>query len=120
HGSSCQVPDAMSPRRYGRRRTELPGNCLNCGFVLRTLAAIVVAAGLACAAAPAAEQTHAIPFGVTVAGLHVGGESAEPARAAIEAAFMRPLTMVYDGRTTTIDPTQVGATIDVNAAVASA
>jgi lipoprotein-anchoring transpeptidase ErfK/SrfK len=88
--------------------------------VLRTLAAIVVAAGLACAAAPAAEQTHAIPFGVTVAGLHVGGESAEPARAAIEAAFMRPVTVVHDGKTTTIDPTQAGAKIDVNAAVSSA
>jgi lipoprotein-anchoring transpeptidase ErfK/SrfK len=88
--------------------------------VLRTLAAIVAAAGLACAAAPAAEQTRAIPFGVTVAGLPVGGRSAEPARAAIEAAFKRPVRVAYAGRQTTIDPAQVGARIDVNAAVGSA
>lgn len=88
--------------------------------MLRTLAAIVAAAGLACAAAPAADETHAVPFGVTVAGLHVGGLSAEPARATIETAFMRPVTVAYDNRQTTIDPGQVGAKFDVNAAVASA
>jgi Putative peptidoglycan binding domain. len=55
-----------------------------------------------------------------VAGLHVGGKSAEPARAAIEAAFMRPVTVAYDGRQTPIRLSQVGAKIDVNAAVGSA
>jgi lipoprotein-anchoring transpeptidase ErfK/SrfK len=88
--------------------------------MLRTLAAIVAAAGLACAATPAAEQTATIPLGVTVAGLHVGGLSAEPARSLIETAFRRPLT-VADGSThTTIDPAKVGAAVDVNAAVSSA
>jgi lipoprotein-anchoring transpeptidase ErfK/SrfK len=88
--------------------------------VLRTLAAIVAAAGLACAAAPAAERTHTIPADVTVAGLRVGGLSAEPARATIDAAFQRPVTIVFQGRRTTIDPAEVGAAIDVNAAVGSA
>ena len=44
--------------------------------------AIVAAAGLACAAAPASEPTALIPDGVTVAGVQVGGLSAEPARTA--------------------------------------
>ncbi len=88
--------------------------------MLRTLVAIVAAAGLACAAAPASERTHTIPAGVTVAGLHVGGLSAEPARAAIEAALLRPVTIAYDGRETAIDPAEVGATVDVDAAVGSA
>ena len=49
--------------------------------VLRTLAALIFAAGLACAQAPASEPTPLVPPGVTVAGLRVGGLSAEPARA---------------------------------------
>ncbi len=89
-------------------------------LVLRTLAAIVAAAGLACAAAPASERTHTIAPGVTVAGVHVGGLSAEPARAAVDAAFARPVTIAYDTLQTTIDPAQIGTAIDVDAAVSSA
>ena len=88
--------------------------------MLRTLAAIVAAAGLACAAAPAAEQTHTIAPASPSPALHVGGLSAEPARAAVDAAFARPVTIAYDTRQTTIDPAQVGAAIDVDAAVGSA
>ena len=61
-----------------------------------------------------------IPAGVTVAGLQVGGLSAEPARAAIDAAFMRPVTIAYDTRQTIIDPDQIGASVGVDAAVSSA
>jgi len=88
--------------------------------MLRTLAAIIGAAGLACTAAPAAERTHTIPLGVTVGGLHVGGLSAEPARAAIEAAYTRRITVVYGNRATVIDPRALAAKVDVDAAVASA
>ena len=88
--------------------------------MLRTLAAIVATAGLACAAAPASERTHTIPPGVTVAGLQVGGLSAEPARAAIDAAFARPVTIAYDSGETLVQPAQIGAGIDVNGAVGSA
>ncbi len=88
--------------------------------MLRTLVAIAAAAGLACAAAPASERTHTIPAGVTVAGLHVSGLSAEPARAALEAAFLRPVTIAYRGRQTSIDPAEVGARVDVDSAVGSA
>ena len=95
-------------------------SALNWRLVLRTLAALVAAAGLACAAAPASERTHTIASGVSVAGVSVGGLSAEPARAAIEAALRKPATLSYDTRKTTIEPAEVGAATDVNAAVASA
>ncbi len=88
--------------------------------MLRTFAALVAAAGLACAAAPASERTATIPPGVTVAGVPVAGLSAEPARAAIDAAFSRPVTIAYDNRQTIVDPAQVGARIDADAAVGSA
>jgi lipoprotein-anchoring transpeptidase ErfK/SrfK len=88
--------------------------------VLRTLAAIVAAAGLACAAAPASERTPTIPAGVEVAGLHLGGLSAEPARARLDAAFARPVTVVYHGRATAIDPASLAAKVNVDAAVSSA
>ena len=88
--------------------------------MLRTLAAIVAVAGLACAAAPASERTHTVPPGVTVAGLQVGGLSAEPARATIDAALRQPLTIAYEGGQTVVDPAQVGAKVDVDAAVGSA
>ena len=59
--------------------------------MLRTIAALALAAGLACAAAPASQPTSVIPAGVSVAGIRVGSLSAEPARARIEAALSRPL-----------------------------
>jgi lipoprotein-anchoring transpeptidase ErfK/SrfK len=93
---------------------------LNLAPVLRTLAALILAAGLACAQAPASQRTHLVPVGVSVAGVRVGGLSAEPARARVEAAFARPITVVYHGKATRISPRAVGANVDVNAAVSSA
>jgi lipoprotein-anchoring transpeptidase ErfK/SrfK len=61
-----------------------------------------------------------VPLGVTVSGIAVGGLTAEPARAKIQASFLRPIRVVYRGRTTTIDPARAGARVDVNAAVSSA
>jgi lipoprotein-anchoring transpeptidase ErfK/SrfK len=88
--------------------------------LLRTVAALVAAAGLACAAAPASTPTHVVPHGVSVAGIAVGGLSAEPARAKVDAAFSRPVTIVYRGSSTTIDPAKTGAHVDVDAAVSAA
>ena len=88
--------------------------------MLRTLVALILSAGLACAQAPASERTHLVPGGVTVSGLRIGGLSAEPARARVEAAFARPITLVYRGKPTTISPRAVGASADVTAAVSSA
>jgi hypothetical protein len=88
--------------------------------VLRSLAALVLAAGLACAAAPAAAPTRLIPAGVSVSGIRVGGLSAEPARVRIETAFARPVRIAYKGKMIRIAPRQVAAAINVDAAVSSA
>jgi lipoprotein-anchoring transpeptidase ErfK/SrfK len=85
--------------------------------VVKTLAALLAAAGLACAAAPASTPTPAVPHGVTAAGVVVGGLSAEPARAALEAAFARPLRVAGGG---TIDPARLGLRVDVQSAVSAA
>jgi lipoprotein-anchoring transpeptidase ErfK/SrfK len=88
--------------------------------VLRTLAALVLAAGLACTATPAAAPTRVIPAGVSVGGVHVGGLSAEPARLRVEAAFARPISVVYRGKVLRLRPRQVGAAVGVDSAVSSA
>jgi lipoprotein-anchoring transpeptidase ErfK/SrfK len=88
--------------------------------VLRTLAALCAAAGLACAAAPASTPTRAVPDRVSVAGIRVGGLTSEPVRSRLGAAFLRPLHLVYRGQTTSIDPARLGARVDVDAAVSSA
>jgi lipoprotein-anchoring transpeptidase ErfK/SrfK len=93
---------------------------LNFAPVLRIAAALVVAAGLACAAAPASTPTRTIAGGVTVAGVRVGGLTAEPARRRIEASFLRPLRIVTPRGVTPVDPARAGAVVDVDAAVASA
>ena len=88
--------------------------------MLKTIAALFVAAGLACAAAPAAAPTRVIPGGVSVGGVRVGGLSAEPARARVEAAFARPVVVVYRGKPTRVSPRQLGVGLSIEAAVSSA
>ena len=88
--------------------------------MIRTLAAFVAVAGLACAATPAAEPTRLIPPDVAVAGVHVGGLNAERARTKIEAALAQPVAVVRGGETTWVDPTEVDARTDVTSAVSSA
>lgn len=88
--------------------------------MLRTLAALVLAAGLACAATPAAAPTPLIPQGVSVGGLPVGGLSAEPARLRVEAAFARPISIAYRGQVLQVAPREVGAATSIDAAVGSA
>ena len=77
--------------------------------VLRTLALTVVAAGLACAAAPASSPTRTIPAGVSVGGIAVGGLSSEPARTRVQGAFERAVRVVYRGKTTLLTPRALGA-----------
>jgi lipoprotein-anchoring transpeptidase ErfK/SrfK len=88
--------------------------------VLRTLLALVVTAGLACAAAPASTPTRTVPAGVSVAGVRVGGLMAEPARARIEQAFSRSIRVTYHHRNIWITPETLGAGLSVEAAVTSA
>jgi lipoprotein-anchoring transpeptidase ErfK/SrfK len=80
----------------------------------------MLAAGLACAAAPAAAPTRLIPPGVTVAGIRVGGLSSEPARLRVERAFTRPVLVSYKHKTLRISTRQVAAAIGVDTAVSSA
>ena len=88
--------------------------------MLRTLVALLAAAGLACATAPASTPSRVVPAGVEVAGVRVGGLTAEPARTALEDALSRPVAIEFRGKTTTIDPRRAGAVVDVDAAVSSA
>jgi lipoprotein-anchoring transpeptidase ErfK/SrfK len=88
--------------------------------VLRTLLALIAAAGLACAAAPASTPTRTVPVGVSVAGVRVGGLSAEPARARIEQAFSRSIRVTYHHKNIWVTPESLGAGLSVNAAVTSA
>jgi lipoprotein-anchoring transpeptidase ErfK/SrfK len=88
--------------------------------VLRTLAAIAAAAGVACAAAPASTPTPLIAPGVSVSGARVGGLSAEPARGRVERAFVRALTVSAPGRPVRVSPGQLGASSSIDAAVSSA
>jgi lipoprotein-anchoring transpeptidase ErfK/SrfK len=88
--------------------------------LLKTLVAVIAAAGLACAAAPASTPTRTIPAGVTVGGVRIGGLSSEPARSRIEAAFSRPIRVNYAGASHRIPPSALGAGSSVDAAVTSA
>ena len=87
---------------------------------LRTFAAVVAAAGLACAAAPASTPTPLIAPGVSVSGVHIGGLSSEPARARIEQAFSRPVAIRASDRVVSVSPGQVGARSSIDAAVTAA
>jgi len=88
--------------------------------LLRTFAAIVAAAGLACAAAPASTPTPLIAPGVSVSGVRIGGLSAEPARARVERAFSKPVTIRASHGVVRVSPDQVGARSSIDAAVTSA
>jgi lipoprotein-anchoring transpeptidase ErfK/SrfK len=93
----------------------------NCApVVLRSAAAVFLAAGLACANTPAAKQTPPIARGVSVLGVRVGGLTSEPARARIESAFARPITILYHGERLTVSPRRFGAGAGVDDAVTSA
>ena len=76
--------------------------------MIRTIVALLVAAGLACAAAPAAQRGRAVAPGVHVGAVAVGGLLAVPARERIAGAIDTPLAR------------SVGARLDVNAAVGAA
>jgi len=84
--------------------------------MFRTIVALLVAAGLACAAAPAAQRALAIAPGVHVGAVDVGGLLAVPARQRIESQFAAPLNV----RSVRILPRSLGAHIDAYAAVGAA
>jgi lipoprotein-anchoring transpeptidase ErfK/SrfK len=61
-----------------------------------------------------------IPDGVTIAGVSVGGLTADEARVAVRAFFARPVTFTFRGRTRTTTPWWVGASAGVGSAIANA
>jgi lipoprotein-anchoring transpeptidase ErfK/SrfK len=72
------------------------------------------------AAAVGADPPAAVPAGVTIAGVPVGGLAPTDATAAVTAAFTQPLRIQY-GRTRILAaPDVLGASADVNGAVAKA
>jgi len=87
---------------------------------MRTFVALVVAAGLACATAPAAQRAHAIARGVTVAGVQVGGLLSEPARSRIHSHVARSIAIAVGHKRLTITPRRLGAASNVNVAVTAA
>ena len=80
----------------------------------------MIAAGLAATSTPASTPTRTVPQGVSIAGVRVGGLSAEPARARIETAFARSIRVTYQGKNIWISPESLGAGLSVSAAVSSA
>jgi lipoprotein-anchoring transpeptidase ErfK/SrfK len=93
---------------------------LNSSTVIRVAAAVAISAGIACAAAPAAEELQAIAPGVTVLGARVGGLTAQPARHRIGVAYTRPIKIVYRGETMVVSPAALGTKAGVDRAVRSA
>jgi lipoprotein-anchoring transpeptidase ErfK/SrfK len=85
--------------------------------VIRTAVAALAAAGIACAAAPAAEKLQTIAPGVTVFRLHLAGLTLDPARHRIEHAFERPITIVDRGKILTVSPAKLGARASVGHAM---
>jgi lipoprotein-anchoring transpeptidase ErfK/SrfK len=88
--------------------------------VVRTFAALLAAAAVACAVAPAAEELQAILPGVTLLGADLGGLTSQPARDRIEAVAGRPLSVRYRGETIVVSPSALGARPDLDRAVVSA
>jgi lipoprotein-anchoring transpeptidase ErfK/SrfK len=70
------------------------------------LVAVIGAAGVVLYAGPALASTskHAVPSGVRVAGIRVGGLTPAKATSAVGDAFRKPLTVVVDGRKIQLHP----------------
>ncbi len=78
----------------------------------------VVLAGIASgAAAPSAKRPATVPPGVSIGGVRVGGINSEQARAAISWWYNRPLRFAFDGKSWTLRPAALGASVDVDSSV---
>jgi lipoprotein-anchoring transpeptidase ErfK/SrfK len=88
--------------------------------VVRIVVAAVASAGIACTAAPAAEQLQLIAPGVRVFHMRVGGLTLEPARQRVQAVFSRPISILYRGEEIQVSPKSFAATAGVDRALRSA
>lgn len=66
------------------------------------------------------QARDALPFGMTIAGLDVGGHSAEQAAAVLEARYLGPLILEAAGQTVELDPQTVQFQLDIPAMLAEA
>jgi lipoprotein-anchoring transpeptidase ErfK/SrfK len=85
--------------------------------VLRIAVASLLAAGIACTAAPAAEQLQLIAPGVRVLDMRVGGMMLDPARMRLQTALSRPISIVYRGEELTVSPSALGMEASVDRAL---
>jgi hypothetical protein len=93
---------------------------LNSEFVLRTTLAFLVAAGIACTAAPASQQLPVIAPGVRIFGTPVGGLTLDPARIRLQAVLGRPIAISYQGEVLTTSPVELGAGARIEGVLARA
>ncbi len=92
----------------------------NSAPVRMTIAALLAAAGLACAGAPAAEQLQAISPGVSVLGVPVGGLTVQRADRSVATRFSRPIVIAAGSHRYSVTPLALGAHARVHAAVRAA
>jgi hypothetical protein len=88
--------------------------------VKRLLVTVVLAAVASGAAAPSAQQGGAVPRGVKVGGLKLGGMPVEQARSALSWAYNRPLRFRFYSHRWRIRPEKLGATVDVEKTIGRA
>jgi lipoprotein-anchoring transpeptidase ErfK/SrfK len=79
-------------------------------------AGLVAVGGLASGPA-AADEPAAIPLGVTIGGLDVGGQTAEAATAAVQQAFQAPLVLQLGATEISVTPDVLGAVPVIDKAV---
>ena len=91
---------------------------------MRRLLIFLVTATLAAAglgvAAPTGKPPTAIPRGVSIGGVKVGGLTAEPARARVLARFERPLVFQHRRERWTLDPGSIGMRLWLRPAITRA
>lgn len=92
-------------------------------LVLALISVLALLAGGGYTAAYALAGDH-VPKGTKVAGIGIGGqtraEAIDTLRAGLADAATAPITVVVDGRSSTIDPVEAGLGIDYSATVAEA
>jgi lipoprotein-anchoring transpeptidase ErfK/SrfK len=91
--------------------------------VAAVLAFLLAAGVAAAAAAPTGERLAGsleIAEGVEIAGVPVGGLTAEEAQAKVERSFARPVALRYDERAWHLTPAELGAEAEVSDAVQAA
>jgi lipoprotein-anchoring transpeptidase ErfK/SrfK len=86
----------------------------------RIAVCLLAAVALGGVFAPSSRQYPAIAPGVQIGPAPVGGLTSEPARAAVEKAFAKPVRVTYGGKTWALEPARVALRAGVDEAVVRA